>query len=182
MPMPPPSAFTDANVRSQTYYVARTTAQCWRCGSPTCVLALALPPSHDTLEGNDTGLEEDDTSGGPDDAQPAPGMWQRADANAFLFYVERLPDEVQRRLHELSRSFHVAQSPATHSSYWGNHCEHCSALLGDHELHCEPDGAFAPSNEAAAANIELLEINEPFEAAVAGYALEPEFFRCMRGS
>jgi hypothetical protein len=174
MPMSPPSAFTDANVRSQTYYVARTTAPCWRCGSSTCLLALALPPPHDTLE-------EDDTGEGPDDGEPAPGMWQRADASAFLFYVEWLPDEVQHHLYELSQSFHVAQSPATHSSYWENHCEHCSALLGDHELHCEPDGAFAPSNAAAAANIELLEISEPFEAAVAGYALEPEFFRCMRG-
>jgi hypothetical protein len=173
MPMSPPSAFTDANVRSQSYYVARTTASCWCCGSPTCLLALALPAAHDTLE-------EDDTGDGPGD-EPASGMWQRADANAFLFYVERLPDEVQHHLHELSQSFHVAQSPATHCSYWENHCEHCGVLLGDHELHCEPDGAFAPSSEAAAANIELLEISEPFEAAVAGYALEPEFFRCMRG-
>jgi hypothetical protein len=174
MPMSPPSAFTDANVRSQTYYIARTTAPCWRCGSPTRLLALALPPAHDTLE-------EDDTSEAPDDGEPTPCMWQHAEARAFLFYVERLPDEVQHRLHELSQSFHVAQSPATHSSYWENHCDHCGALLGDHELHCEPDGAFAPSSEASAANIELLEINEPFEAAVAGYALEPEFFRCMRG-
>lgn len=170
--MSPPSAFNDANVCSQTYYVARTTAPCWRCGLPTCLLALALPPAHDILE--------DDTGDGLD-GEPTPSMWRRADANAFLFYVERLPDGVQRHLHELSQSFHVAQSPATHTSYWGNHCEHCSALLEDHELHCEPDGAFAPSSEAAAANIELLEIKEPFEAAVAGYALEPEFFRCMRG-
>jgi hypothetical protein len=174
MTMSPPSTLTDANVRSQTYYVARTTALCWRCGTPTWLLALALPPAHDVLE-------EDDTVELPDDGEPAPGMWQCADANAFLFHVERLPDEVQRHLHELSQSFHVAQNPAAHSSYWENHCEHCSALLGDHELHCEPDGAFAPSSEAAAAKIELREIKEPFEAAVAGYALEPEFFRCMRG-
>jgi hypothetical protein len=127
-------------------------------------------------------LEENDTGDEPEHGESTPSMWQRADANAFLFHIERLRNEVQHLLHELSQSFRVAHSPATHSSYWVNHCAHCNALMGDHELHCEPDGAFAPSNEAAAANIELLEISEPFEAVVAGYALEPEFFRWMRRS
>jgi hypothetical protein len=96
--------------------------------------------------------------------------------------VEHLPVDVQRRLEQLSPHFRLAQSAATQSIYWANHCEHCGILLGDHELHCEPGGAFAPSSEAAAATIELLKTNEPFEAAVSGYALEPEFFGSMRES
>ena len=154
------NAVPDANVRSQTYYVACATAQCGHCGSPTRLLALAMPRIHETLEDE----------------------WQCADANAFLFYVGELPDDVRHRLQALSPHFRRARSAATQSIYWANHCEHCGTLLGDHELHCEPDGAFAPSSEAAAADIEFLHINAPLRAAASGYALEPEFFRFMRGS
>jgi hypothetical protein len=157
----------DASVRSQTYYVARTTAPCPECGLTTRLLALALPPLHEILDAESSDVQDD---------------WQRSDANAFLFYVEQLPEDVQRRLEQLSPHFRLDQSAATQSIYWVNHCEHCGILLGDHELHCEPDGAFAPSSEAAAATIELLKTNEPFEAAASGYTLEPEFFGSMRGT
>jgi hypothetical protein len=82
---------------------------------------------------------------------------------------------------QLSLSFRPAHSPATSSAYWANHCEHCNRPLGDHELHCEP-GAFMPSSEAAAADIELVRIREPFAAVAGGYAPEPEFFAFMRKS
>ncbi len=96
--------------------------------------------------------------------------------------MEGLPDEVRSRLNRLWPLFRFAHSAVTSSSYWANHCEHCGTLLGDHELHCEPDGAFMPSSETAAADIELLTIREPFEAVAAGYAVEPEFFGLLRKS
>lgn len=172
MPEVPSSA--EANVRSQTYYVARTYARCWHCGLSTRLLALAIPSDHETLN-------ED----GPADAdgdEPASHLWQTANVNAFLFYVEHLPEGVQGRLNQLSRFFRLAHSAATSSSYWANHCEQCGTLLSDHELHCEPESAFMPSSEAAAANIQLLQIQEPFQAVAAGYALEPEFFESMSKS
>jgi hypothetical protein len=157
----------EANVRSQTYYVARAEVRCRHCDGPTRLLALAVPNSHETLDG---------------DSPHLPDAWQRTDFNAFLFYIEHLPESVQTRLNELSRHFRLEYSAATLCSYWANHCEHCGGLLEDHELHCEPDGAFLPVSEAAAAGIELLQIHEPFEATAAGYAFEPEFFRFMRKS
>jgi hypothetical protein len=165
----------DASVRSRTYYIARTTAPCPECGLTTRLLALALPPLHEILDA--------ETSEGIGDGDGAvQDDWQRSDANALLFYVEQLPADVQHRLEQLSPHFRLARSAATQSVYWANHCEHCGALLGDHELHCEPDGAFAPSSAAAAATIELLQTNQPFEAAVSGYTLEPEFFGSMSGT
>jgi hypothetical protein len=156
------NVLADANIRSRNYYVARATAECPGCGLHTRLLALALPHLHETLD------PEDD--------------WERVDASAFLFYVEQLPDAVRHRLEPLSRHYRPAQSAATQTTYWANHCEHCGSMLDDHEQHCEPDGAFFPTSEAAAANVELLRISEPFEAAAAGYALEPEFFSFMRRS
>jgi hypothetical protein len=173
--MPAIQSLVDANVRSRTFFVASTQVLCRYCASSTRLLALAMPHDHETLD-TDTPIAAGENGG------PAADSWWRADANAFLFYVERLPDDVRDRLHQLSPSFRLAYSAATLNSYWANHCEHCGMLLDDHELHCEPDGAFVPSNEDAATKIHLVQIREPFEALAAGYAFEPEFFRFMRKS
>jgi len=155
----------EANYRSSGYSVASTATRCPHCGGSTRVLALLLPEDHEAL---DTETAEELHA------------WQRAGTNAFLFYVAHLPENVQRRLLQLARTFRVADSEATLNAYWANHCEHCGLLLNDHELHCEPDGAFMPCSAAAAQNIVLLQVNEPFEAVAAGCALEPEFLRFMR--
>lgn len=172
MPQMPP--LPGANVRSQSYFVARTSVRCPHCGLPTRLLALALPQDHETLD-------EDAQDENRDCAERAPEAWQRAGTNAFLFYVEDLSSGVRDRLGQLTRFFGPAHSAATLNTYWTNHCEHCGGLLDDHELHCEP-GAFMAASEAAAANIELVRIPEPFAAVAAGYAMEPEFFACMRKS
>jgi hypothetical protein len=149
----------------------------------TGVLALGLPPEHETLDLDaEVGGEVDGGKDPEGDSarETDTGDWQRAGANAFLFYVEYLPDSVRGRLRDLSPSFRLAYSDATQNSYWANHCDHCNRLLADHELHCEPEGAFVPLSETDAAVIELLRIEEPFEAAADGYAFEPEFFSLMR--
>jgi hypothetical protein len=163
----------DSTVRSKCYFVARTSARCWHCGQSTRLLALALPPSHETLN-SDARIDAEER------VVVAADVWQRANANAFVFYVGHLLDGVQNRLQQLSPHFRLAPSAAASGGYWANHCEHCDALLDDHDLHCEFDSAFMPSNEDAAAKIDLLRVREPFEAAAAGYAIEPEFFRFMR--
>jgi hypothetical protein len=162
-----------ANVRSQSYYVARTNTQCWRCGFSTIVLALAVPESHETLD-SDTHIDSEEGS------EPRTDAWQRANMHAILFYVEYLPRDVQVCLTQLSPAFRLTHSPATLNSCWANHCEHCGGSLDEHELHCEPGGAFMPSSGAAAAEISLLQIDTCFEAAAGGYAVEPEFFDFMR--
>ena len=156
----------DANVRSSGYFVLRADASCRHCGRSTALLALGVPRDHETLEL-------------PEDAEDA-GTWQPVGGNALLFFVQELPDSVRRRLSELSQSFRPARRAAMLNSYWANHCEHCGAPFGDHELHCEPEGAFMPASEQAAAAVRLVPIPEHFEAVAAGYSLEPAFFSCMR--
>jgi hypothetical protein len=164
----------DANVRSPSYFVARTSVRCPHCGLPTRLLAVAVPHDHETLW-------EDSEDGAADHAEPAAEAWQRAGINAFLFYVQQLPAEVQDRLSQLSECFRPAHCAVTLDFHWVNHCEHCGRPLADHELHCEP-GVFMALSEAAAANIELIRIEEPFAAVAAGYAMDPEFFAFMRES
>jgi hypothetical protein len=169
--MPKKPSLADANVRSQTYYVASTRVRCSHCGLPTRLLALAMPPGHETLD------TDSDADGG---GEPNSDAWQAATTNAFLFHVAQLSEDVRDRLNRISQSFRLAQGANASHSYWANYCEHCGTQLGDYELHCEPDGAFCPSNEAAAAGIELEQVQAPFEAVTAGYAFEPEFFPFMR--
>jgi hypothetical protein len=171
--MQPPA---NANVRSPSYFVAQANAPCPHCGLSTRLLALAVPPRHETLQLESAEWVDVDLDDSTSD------LWQPESVNAFVFYIEYLPNQVQRRLSRLLPFFRLAYSPSALNSYWANHCEHCGKLLGDHELHCEPEGAFFPVSELAAADIQLLIIKEPFEAEAAGFALEPEFFHAMRVS
>jgi hypothetical protein len=178
--MPATESLSDPNLRSPTYYVARTSAPCGACGLSTHLLALALPRTHEILEADGESDEVD-----PDRVDSGDLMtdsWQHADVEAFVFYVEQLPDRVRHQLQRISPVYRQAQSAATQSTYWVNHCEHCGAMLEDYELHCEPEGAFMPCSEAEAAKIRLLRISEPIEAVAAGYTPDPVFFASMPAS
>lgn len=164
----------DANVRADSYFVVRTQARCWHCGTPTRLLALAVPEDHESFEL--TSLFDDvDADGNTHERFE----WQRSGMSALLFYVEDLPEEVSDKLREISSCFRLGYSVATLNSYWANHCEFCATLLDDHDLHCEPDSAFVMSTEAAA-KIERLRIEKPFEASAGGFSYEPEFFSSLR--
>ena len=145
-----------ANIRATAYYIARRRATCPHCKEPATLLAIALALNHEIL---------DDT-------------WQPVAANAFIFKM-RLGAGVERRLEQLSAGFRVDQHGADTAACWTNHCEHCRLPISDDSVHCEP-GVFVPWDAADAANIELLPVAEAFEAAAAGYALEPEFFEFFK--
>ncbi|HEX4153090.1 MAG TPA: hypothetical protein VHY75_12865 [Steroidobacteraceae bacterium] len=146
----------EPNVRADGYLIARTKASCPHCRGATCLVALVVPPGHQALSTDD-------------------GAWEDAPRHAFLFYVELLAEAVQRRLQTLAPAYRRARDSATQGWYWANHCEQCDGPQGDHDLFCEPGGAFLPVSAQAAAAIELMSIGEPLRAGAAGYALDPEF-------
>jgi hypothetical protein len=159
--MPSPGLNHEVNIRSASFLVARRRGVCIRCREPTPLIAVALPHGHLTLD-------------------PDTDRWQAATLNALVFYVGYLPDEVGGRLQQFSSSYRLAYSEETSDTYWANHCERCLSLQPDHELFCEPGGAFVPISENEAAAIEVSVIEAPFEASAAGYAYQPEFFAFMR--
>ena len=159
--MSSPDSHHEINIRSASFLVARRRGVCIQCRDPIPLIAVALPHGHSTLD-------------------PDADRWETVTLNAFAFYVAYLPVEVGSRLQQYSSSYRLAYSEETLDTYWANHCERCSSLQSDHELFCEPGGAFTPISENEAAAIELTVIEEPFEASAAGYAYKPEFFAFMR--
>ena len=160
----------DVNVRSDSDWIAHTVGRCARCGAPTRLVALALPPSHQSL------LLDADVG------QTQVDCWESASASAFLFYVEYLPEPVQRRVAAFCRAYRFAFSERSLGWYWANHCETCGVLLDDHELFCEPEGPFLPPSAESASAVMFVRIEETLEAAASGYACEPQFFDAMVAS
>jgi len=159
----------DGNVRSDSYWIAHARGRCGRCRAPIELIGLALPPQHQSLM-LDCGPGRDAHVG---------YVWESAPCSAFLFYVEHLPDSVRRRLEASSPQYRFAFSDVTLGCYWANHCASCEALLDDHDLFCEPDGAFLPTSPSSASAIRLVRVEEAFEAAAVGYACEPQFIESM---
>jgi hypothetical protein len=160
------------NVRSASYWIARATGECERCGAETRLVALALPPDHQSLE-LDWNIEADGF---------VAYNWETVEWRAFLFYVEYLPAKVRRRLQAASKGYRLAFSERTQGSYWANHCAACGALVEDHDLFCEPDGAFLPMTAASAAAVTLERVDEALEAGAAGCACDPQFLDSMVAS
>ena len=168
--MPDETSSIDVNFRSNAYFIARANIQCWCCRAPTPLIAAMLPPLHEALSMDDS------------DEESARASWEPVSRPAFLFYTGYLPDAVLRRFFEQSRGFRWDYSEASRGSYWANHCERCEVLLDDHYLFCEPHGAFVPTDAASAAEIELIPMEGPFEAAAAGCILDPPFVGSMSRS
>lgn len=158
------TASDDFNVRSKGYFIARASITCGSCRAPTRVLAVVLPSFHEMLAVDSESAEE----GGAE-------VWERAPHCALLFYVDALPDSVRRRMAFESRGYRRDYSAAAQSTYFANHCEACDALIEDHDLICEPEGAFVLLEAAQAGAIEFLRVSEGFEAAAAGYVVDPPF-------
>lgn len=155
----------DINVRSSHgYYIAVSAAPCDSCRAVTRVFAVALPSEHETIT-LDPDLDRDES---------AQDTWEAAGFGALLFYIEHLSEAVQRRLMQLAPGLRFSYSVPMQAPYWANHCEHCDLLLEDHELFCEPEGAFLLIRGAD--ELRLSWIDEPFEALAAGYVCAAHSF------
>jgi len=165
MPVIDENCSWQVNYRSRMYSIARALQRCGCCARLTAVVAVVLPPGHETLAFDEDADEE---------SAPA-DVWEVAEAGALLFFIEYFPESVRARLQGVSRHYQLGHAEAG-PLYWTNQCSFCGAEQDDFELFCEPEGAFSPTSKEAAALIRLHEVSEPFEAEAAGYADAPELF------
>jgi len=162
------------NVRAPRFLLGSSVDRCGRCGALTPVFALALPAGHGVCWPD----EDEDGADAAAGADPSLGPWEVCDGVALLFHVERLSAGVESQLLRFAPSLRLvadAVDPGPNHC-WANHCGHCQAVLDDHDLFCEPEGAFLPISVAAAERIHFMAIETAFEGFAAGYAYEPAFF------
>ena len=139
-------------IRARNYIILNASAVCKECGRWTHVIAIALPPEHEVLEDQ---------------------CWESASMGATVFYVADLGERVRSRVGALSMWYRRGSSGALETDHWTNHCEHCGTSQDDHDLHCEPGGAFVPLGRSDATPVHCLVVNEPFEGSADGYSYEP---------
>lgn len=139
-------------IRADRYAIASASAQCPACGRWTQVVSLVAPERHERL------LERD---------------WETVAERVSLFYVTQLSAGVRRRLATLTPWYR--QPAAASQPGFVNHCEHCAHPLDDHDLHCEPGGAFQPQTLAEAQGIRVWEIAEDLDAEAGGCGHDPAF-------
>ncbi len=152
------------NVRGRSYFIARSTRQCWRCEATSRVHGFMLPAGHETLDG----CEESEAAG-----------WECAEEPTLLCYVDWLAPKVTARITALTPHYRVAYSKIVRSFFWMNLCEHCGAQLGDHETYCEPGHGFLAFTLEDARRISLARIDEPFAASCGSYSIGVTLFEEM---
>lgn len=149
-----PSA--EFNARSDRYFIAKGMHSCWKCGKDTTVFGFLLPPGHEQLN-----MDDDD---------PGKDEWVSMDDYCTVDYVEKLLPAVLSRIRAMAPRYQRDFSKTTQDSYFMNHCDHCGMKQGDFNLFSEPGSCFFPTNEAEAAQVELIEVHEEF-ACSAGIAM-----------
>lgn len=113
------------------FYVVESHAACWKCGKTPRVITCAS-----------YGVEENGEE-----------LKECVKFHYVAHLPARLEDFVERHYPEYFRD----DSKTTASLYCMNHCRDCGASWGDFFLHDEPEGAFFPTERAAAKKIKLIE-------------------------
>lgn len=157
-----------ANLRAPSYYVLQASCRCSQCGESTRVFALAVPPDHESTEG-DLDLDAEGDSNGLDPGAFhqwlfSPAQWQHIEGPALLSQVGILSDPVARTLRALAPT--VRQNPERNGQ-WTNFCEHCDSAVWEGALYPTPGQPFCPKDDAAAAQIVVHAVDEPLAAFTA---------------
>lgn len=154
------------NIRAASYFVLQAEHPCAACSKLTRVAALAVPPGHESTEG-ELELDEDDADSPGLDPQAfrdwlfGPAQWQAIPGPAMISSTRALAPEVAQTLRTIAPFYR--ENPAR-SGEWSNFCEHCEQPVWDGALYPTPGQPFCPRDADAAARIAAQRIDAPFAA------------------
>jgi len=137
LPMPPTvPAPTPVQMIHAPVWLLTSTDHCYRCGKETPVFALSAQMLVD--------FERDD-----DGEIYYQHIKTRQHGHISLYNLEMLDAQVASLLKQTAPNFRLDHSKTQGNRVYMNHCQHCAAKLGDYFMHCEPGGAFCPSDSNA---------------------------------
>lgn len=126
-------------------YLLTSSEPCYRCGAKAPVVALACKEFQDA---------DDDPAElvGPD-SEPV-----------LIQSVTEMPDSLLKLIRAVHPHYEKRRSRMANSDYFMNVCPQCNAHFGDFFLFSEPEGAFFPMTDEAAAAITIRKL--PIDANV----------------
>jgi len=154
------------NIRASSYFVLRAAHRCDACGSVSPVIALAVPPGHESTEAD---LELDDADADSPGLDPqafrdwlfAPVQWQTIPGPAMISSTRALAPGVAQTLSALAPGY---RPNPERSGEWSNFCEHCDKPIWDGALYPTTGQAFCPGGPEAAAQVSAQQVDAPFAA------------------
>ena len=109
------------NYRSRTYSIARALQRCGGCARLTPVVAVVLPPGHETLA-----FDED-----ADEESAAADVWEvRRNRRAPILYRVFPGNRAAPRLQGVSQHYQLGHAEAEAHCDWTNQCAFCGAAPG----------------------------------------------------
>jgi hypothetical protein len=131
-------------LRSDSFAIIKGLEHCWRCDLRSVVYAFYLDSAQEIFT-DDDGDE----------------YWEATPNGIVVISIIHLLDGPNREISVVSNG-----KVRLDGSYIANHCEHCSAKLGDHYMFGEPGGAFFPSEYGPVAKV-VNRYSEKFSADAA---------------
>ena len=136
-------------VRAPRFAVALAACECWSCVQRTRVGRLVIGPQ----------APDDDDASGAADEDPSE-----------LTYIQSLNADALAAVLQVAPWMRWLGSNSTGTTYFGNGCEHCGVLQGEHFLG-EPGGPYFPLSNEEAKAISMTWVETLLEAAVGGLSM-----------
>ena len=126
-------------LRASRFWLLTGTADCWKCGQPTQVSAIALD-----------GYEE----------PVADDKWEKADGRTILSYISAVDSASLAAIQSVAPWMRCGRSATAHTTYLANHCQHCGVLQGDWFL-AEAGAVFFPTDKSEMQDFVVHRFDQP---------------------
>ncbi len=167
------------NFKANSYWIAETMSECWKCESSMKYVGLLLDYNHERLEN----IVDEDAGFKPEDIQTKAYQewensiesvrWVRQKLKAMPFYLKLIDNTVLARIKLINTDYFMDYSKHMDCSYFMNHCHKCLMIQGDFHVFQEPDGPFCPTSNISVSKIKLHHFKEKCIGLSDGFSIDP---------
>lgn len=156
-------------LKAKYFYLAQTTAECYKCSNPTQVNAIVLPSGFLSLDYD--AIENKDQYNLSSDKIP----FSIQTCAAILSYVYYISDKALNAIQQYTDLYNIKYSQASNSAYYRSSCLKCFAAHGDNSLIHEFNAPFRPIDSDHFSKITFVKIQKPIELN-SSYCTYPNFY------
>ena len=136
------------DVVAKRFAVLTGSVNCFKCGAPTPVAAIAVADHREAWDAGDEGLDL---------------VWEHCPEPALLGYIRWINPEASVALEVSAPQLRMQVSMTAGETYLGNACQACGTLQGDWFLH-KPEAPFFPQSDEDADALGVQWLDVPIQA------------------